>query len=72
MFIDAILWQILIPLAGKVGGMLKRFFQDEAGASAVEYIFVAALIVVVIVIVLTTLGINLSFKFSSPATPIGS
>ena len=52
--------------------MLKRFFQDEAGASAVEYVFLAALIAVVIVTAVAALGINLSSIFNSTATPIGS
>jgi pilus assembly protein Flp/PilA len=52
--------------------MLKRFFQDEAGASAVEYGLLVALIAVVIITAVTTLGTNLSSKFNSVATSIGS
>jgi pilus assembly protein Flp/PilA len=52
--------------------MLKRFFQDEAGASAVEYGLLVALIAVVIITAVTTLGTNLSSKFDSVATSIGS
>jgi pilus assembly protein Flp/PilA len=52
--------------------MLKRFFQDESGASAVEYGLLVALIAVVIMVAVTTLGTNLSTKFASVATKIGS
>ena len=52
--------------------MLKRFFLDEAGASAVEYGLLVALIAVVIIGAVTTLGTNLSTKFSSVATTIGN
>jgi pilus assembly protein Flp/PilA len=52
--------------------MLKRFFLDEAGASAVEYGLLVALIAVVIITAVTTLGTNLSSKFNSVATTIGS
>ena len=52
--------------------MLKRLFQDEAGASAVEYGLLVALIAVVIMTAVTTLGTNLSTKFNSVATSIGS
>ena len=52
--------------------MLKRFFLDEAGASAVEYGLLVALIAVVIIGAVTTLGTNLSTKFNSVATTIGS
>jgi pilus assembly protein Flp/PilA len=52
--------------------MLKSFFQDEAGASAVEYGLLVALIAVVIITAVTTLGTNLSTRFNSVATSIGS
>ena len=52
--------------------MLKRFFQDEAGASAVEYCFLVMLIAVVIITAVTLLGTNLSSVFSSAGTSIGS
>ena len=52
--------------------MLKRFFLDEAGASAVEYGLLVALIAVVIITAVTTLGTNLSTKFNSVAQSIGS
>jgi pilus assembly protein Flp/PilA len=52
--------------------MLKRFFQDEAGASAVEYGLLVAMIAVVIITAVTNLGTNLRSKFSLVATTIGS
>ena len=60
------------PVRGKEEKMLKRFFLDEAGASAVEYGLLVALIAVVIMTAVSTLGTNLSTKFSSVATSIGS
>jgi len=51
--------------------MLKRFFEDESGASAVEYGLLVALIAVVIITAVTTLGTNLSGKFNSVAGSIG-
>jgi len=50
--------------------MIKRFFQDESGASAVEYGLLVALIAVVIITAVTTLGTNLSTKFNSVATKL--
>jgi pilus assembly protein Flp/PilA len=52
--------------------MLKRFLQDEAGASAVEYGLLVALIAVVIIGAVTALGSNLSSTFSSVADKVGS
>ncbi len=52
--------------------MLKRFFQDEAGASAVEYGLLVALIAVVIIAAVTTLGTNLSGTFSTVAGSVKS
>jgi pilus assembly protein Flp/PilA len=51
---------------------IKNFLKDEAGASAVEYGLMVALIAVVITAAVTTLGSNLSTKFSTVATTIGS
>jgi len=52
--------------------MLKRFFLDEAGASAVEYCLLVALIAVVIVAAVQILGTTLSSTFNSAATSISS
>jgi pilus assembly protein Flp/PilA len=60
------------PLREKEGEMLKRFFQDEAGASSVEYCFLVMLIAAVIITAVTTLGADLSSVFSSASTSVGS
>ena len=52
--------------------MLKRFFQDEAGAVATEYCLLVMLIAVVIITAVTTMGADLSSVFSSAATSLGS
>ena len=61
-------------MRGKEGEieMLKRFFQDEAGATAVEYGLLVALIAVVIITAVTTLGTSLSTKFQSVASSISA
>ena len=43
--------------------MLKRFFQDEKGATAIEYGLIAALIAVACITALTTLGENTAETF---------
>lgn len=48
--------------------MIARFIQDEAGATAIEYGLIAALIAVVIITALATVGTNLSSTFNSVAT----
>jgi len=50
--------------------MMKRFFQDETGASAVEYGLLVALIAVVIITAVTSLGTNLNSKFQSVADAV--
>ena len=44
---------------------IKRFLNNESGATAVEYTIIAALIGVVIIAGATTLGQNLNSKFTS-------
>jgi pilus assembly protein Flp/PilA len=51
---------------------IKNFLRDETGASAVEYGLMVALIAVAITAAVTTLGSNLSNKFSTVATTVGS
>jgi pilus assembly protein Flp/PilA len=51
--------------------MIQKFFQDEAGASAVEYGLLVSLIAVAIVVAVTTLGTTLSSKFDEVNTKIG-
>ena len=50
--------------------MLKKFFTDQSGATAIEYGLIAALIAVVIITALTTLGTNLNTTFNSVATSL--
>jgi pilus assembly protein Flp/PilA len=51
--------------------MIARFIQDEAGATAIEYGLIAALIAVVIIGALTLLGTNLSATFNTVAGAVG-
>lgn len=51
---------------------LARFRKDEDGATAIEYGLIAALIAVVIIGALTTLGTNMSSRFQTVATAVGS
>ena len=44
--------------------LMKRFAQDESGATAIEYGLIAAGISVVIITVVTTIGTNLVLKFT--------
>jgi pilus assembly protein Flp/PilA len=46
---------------------IKNFFQEETGASAVEYALLLSLIALVIVTSVTTLGTTLSTRFNSAA-----
>jgi pilus assembly protein Flp/PilA len=48
--------------------LLKRFVRDEAGATAIEYGLIVALIAVVIITALTTIGTNLKTGFNKIAT----
>jgi pilus assembly protein Flp/PilA len=43
---------------------LARFFNDESGATAIEYGLIAALIAVAIIAAATTLGSNISNTFN--------
>ncbi len=51
---------------------IKTFVQDEAGASAVEYGLLVAGIAVAIMTAIYALGNNLSGKFVSVNTQLGS
>jgi len=42
-----------------------RFFNDQSGATAIEYGLIAALIAVVCITTLTTVGSKLNNKFTS-------
>jgi pilus assembly protein Flp/PilA len=49
---------------------LVSLWRDEAGATAIEYGLIAALIAVAAVTVMGTVGTNLSSTFSSVATSL--
>ena len=51
--------------------MLKKFLQDESGATAIEYGLIAALISVVIITAVTTVGTKLQTTFTSVSTGLG-
>ena len=48
--------------------LIKRFVQDESGATAIEYGLIAALIAVVIIGAVTAVGTNLSATFTKVTT----
>jgi len=50
--------------------LFARFAKDEAGATAIEYGLIAALIAVVIIGALQLLGTNISNAFDSIATAV--
>ncbi len=49
---------------------INKLLRDEAGATAIEYGLIAALIAVALITALGTLGNNLSDTFSSVATQL--
>ncbi|HXO02415.1 MAG TPA: Flp family type IVb pilin [Stellaceae bacterium] len=50
--------------------LLKRLFDDESAATAIEYGLIAGLIAVAAVSVMTTVGHNLSTTFNTVATKL--
>jgi pilus assembly protein Flp/PilA len=50
--------------------MLKRFFQDESGATAIEYGLIAAGIAVAIILAVQGVGTQLNTTFSSVSTAL--
>ena len=50
--------------------MIRNFFKDESGASAVEYGLLVALIAVVIIGAVTALGTSLAAKFQAVSTAV--
>ena len=49
---------------------IARFFQDESGATAIEYGLIAAGISVAIVVVVQTLGTDLNATFNTVANAL--
>jgi len=47
--------------------MIRKLFQDESGATAIEYGLIAALIAVAIIGAATTVGTNLGTTFTTVA-----
>jgi pilus assembly protein Flp/PilA len=52
--------------------MLKRFLNNEDGATAIEYGLIAALIGVVIISAVSALGTNLSTTFQTVSGHLGA
>ena len=49
---------------------MKRFLNDESGATAIEYGLIAALISVVCIAVFTAIGTKLNAKFTTVSTAL--
>ena len=52
--------------------MIAKFFNDESGATAIEYGLIAALVAVVIITGLTALGTSLNAKFNTVSTTVNA
>ena len=52
--------------------MIARFINDEAGATAIEYGLIAALVAVAIIAALTTLGSSLNGIFGAVSTELNT
>jgi pilus assembly protein Flp/PilA len=52
--------------------MIKKFFTDESGVTAIEYGLIAALIAVMIIGGATLAGQNLNTMFHTVATALGA
>ena len=61
----------LIPAYVKLRSKIDSLFNNEEGATMVEYALMVALIAVVAVAAVTTLGTNVSGRFDAIATSIG-
>jgi pilus assembly protein Flp/PilA len=53
-------------------GVWAAFLENEAGATAIEYGLIAALISVVIITAVTTVGTSLNSTFNSVGTALSS
>ncbi|MBE7217105.1 MAG: Flp family type IVb pilin [Caulobacteraceae bacterium] len=51
---------------------MKRFAQDESGATAIEYGLIAALISVALIAGATTIGSNLKTKFNQIGSAVST
>ena len=50
--------------------LIKKFYTDERGATAIEYGLIAAGIAVAIIVTVQTLGTNLNTTFSAVSTAL--
>jgi pilus assembly protein Flp/PilA len=50
--------------------LISRFVKDERGVTAIEYGLIATLIAVAIITSVTTVGTNLTTKFTAIATAL--
>jgi pilus assembly protein Flp/PilA len=53
-----------------MGNLFRRFINDQAGVTAIEYGLIAALIAVVIITAVKAVGSDLSTTFNSIATAL--
>jgi pilus assembly protein Flp/PilA len=58
--------------AAPMKSLIRDFSAEQAGATAIEYGLIAALISVVIITVLTTVGTQLNAAFTSVSNALGS
>ena len=53
-----------------MGNLFRRFINDQAGVTAIEYGLIAALIAVVIITAVTAVGTKLSATFTTISTSL--
>jgi pilus assembly protein Flp/PilA len=53
-----------------MGNLFRRFINDQAGVTAIEYGLIAALVAVIIITAVTKVGTSLSATFQSVATAL--
>ena len=68
------LWETEAMHSGeaKMKNVMKKFFKNESGATAIEYGLIAALIAVAIIGAVSTLGGNAADTFDKIGTEIGT
>ena len=52
--------------------MLKKFLKDESGATAIEYVLIAAFMALILITVMPTLSSAIQSEFSSVSSHIAS
>jgi pilus assembly protein Flp/PilA len=55
-----------------VSNLVKRFIYEEKGQGMVEYGLILALVAVVVIVALTSIGTQISAKFTEIATKLGA